>query len=513
MCSYCKILIVDDELIMRKGIRHIIDWEQEGFEIVGEASNGKEALSQIETLKPDIIIADVVMPVLNGVDFSKILNEKYPNIQLIILSSYNDFNFVRSTLLNQAVDYILKPTLNQEELLKALKKAVLRIPGMVLKQDHSVHISTTLNRYLLGFENTLDLENLKQFFPHDSNLLFGMNTKEIYKNDNKICQDISQKLYLMLQGYTGYRFSPIQINDDILLFLINFPSNHDLSLYHDLSNAVSTLVKDYDRCFFLITPAFSSLLEIKHNYESEFLPHMNDYFYLRGNHVIQVKKCPTHKEEIPTFDMHHYQAYLHSFQFSDAIITLKQYIYLVVNEYQLEQMKLKVLTDNAIYSLISTLEDCKFDVYHLKLEYVSNLYNSLFADDFLALFEEMLEHINVILSTHQKNINDQIIHKIILYINNNYTKSLDLSEVASRFNFSYHYLSSYFSAHYKEGFNDYLNRLRIEKAKELLISNQDTPIAEIGSTVGYSDHSYFCKVFKKFTNYTPSKFKKVFTKE
>lgn len=93
------------------------------FQIVGEASNGQEGLEMIEKYQPEIVLADIVMPVLNGIDFSLILQEKYPDIKLIILSSYDNFEYVRTTLLNGAVDYVLKPTLNPEILLRALKKA------------------------------------------------------------------------------------------------------------------------------------------------------------------------------------------------------------------------------------------------------------------------------------------------------------------------------------------------------------------------------------------------------
>lgn len=76
--DYCKVLIVEDEFIMRQGIKHMIEWEKEGFAIVGEATNGEEALKLIDNLKPNIVISDIVMPILNGVDFSRIVQK---NIQ------------------------------------------------------------------------------------------------------------------------------------------------------------------------------------------------------------------------------------------------------------------------------------------------------------------------------------------------------------------------------------------------------------------------------------------------
>ena len=145
-----KVLIVDDEYIMRQGLKYMINWEQEGFEIVGEATNGAEALQCIEALAPQIIICDIVMPQLDGVDFSEAVHRMYPRIQTIILSGYDKYEYVRHTLINGVVDYILKPTLNPEELRKALQKAVDRIPGARMgSTSGEMHYEHLLERYLL----------------------------------------------------------------------------------------------------------------------------------------------------------------------------------------------------------------------------------------------------------------------------------------------------------------------------------------------------------------------------
>ena len=95
MNDYCKILIIDDEYIMRQGIKHMLDWERQGFQIVGEAANGKEGLELLASLHPHIVLCDIVMPQMDGVDFSKVVQKIYPEIQIIILSSYDNFNYVK----------------------------------------------------------------------------------------------------------------------------------------------------------------------------------------------------------------------------------------------------------------------------------------------------------------------------------------------------------------------------------------------------------------------------------
>ncbi len=94
MAEYCKVVIIDDEFIMRQGMKHMLDWEKEGFQIVGEASNGQEGLEVIEKTKPNIVLTDIVMPVLDGIEFSEILNKRFPEMQLVILSSYDKFEYV-----------------------------------------------------------------------------------------------------------------------------------------------------------------------------------------------------------------------------------------------------------------------------------------------------------------------------------------------------------------------------------------------------------------------------------
>ena len=130
MDNLCKILIVDDEYLLRQGIKHLVDWRKEGFEIVGEASNGKEALDLIEMLKPHIVISDIVMPVMDGIDLAKIMKSKYPEVQIVILSGYGDFDYVKSTFKVGVNDYILKPKLNPEELLLLLKNIASNIPNL-----------------------------------------------------------------------------------------------------------------------------------------------------------------------------------------------------------------------------------------------------------------------------------------------------------------------------------------------------------------------------------------------
>lgn len=141
-----RVLIVDDEVLVRIGIKHSIAWEQNGFELIGEASDGKEALEMIQKLAPDIVILDINMPVLNGIEVLRELKEQKYKGKVIVLTCFNEIEYARSAMKYGASDYVLKTTLNTDELLNALldlefddKGALYLEKGNIIRQE-SFHV-------------------------------------------------------------------------------------------------------------------------------------------------------------------------------------------------------------------------------------------------------------------------------------------------------------------------------------------------------------------------------------
>ncbi|MDD6096079.1 MAG: response regulator [Firmicutes bacterium] len=109
-----RVLLVDDEIMIREGFKKLFDWEAHGCEVVGEAADGMEALSRIDTLRPDIVIMDINIPIMNGLKVIQMTRLKHPDIAFIIVSGYDDFSYCREALRLKITDYILKPV-NYEE--------------------------------------------------------------------------------------------------------------------------------------------------------------------------------------------------------------------------------------------------------------------------------------------------------------------------------------------------------------------------------------------------------------
>ena len=109
-----RVLLVDDEIMIREGFKRLFDWEAHDCEVAGEASDGMEALTQIDTLEPDIVIMDINIPIMNGLKVIQLTRIKHPDIAFVIVSGYDDFSYCREALRLQITDYILKPV-NYEE--------------------------------------------------------------------------------------------------------------------------------------------------------------------------------------------------------------------------------------------------------------------------------------------------------------------------------------------------------------------------------------------------------------
>ena len=116
-----KIMLVDDEEEVRKSIIKKIDWADAGFEVVGDAENGEEALEKLEALEPDVVVTDIRMPYMDGLTLTEKIHQRHPSIKVVIFSGYDDFEYAQRAIKLNVTEYILKPV-NVEEMTAILKK-------------------------------------------------------------------------------------------------------------------------------------------------------------------------------------------------------------------------------------------------------------------------------------------------------------------------------------------------------------------------------------------------------
>jgi len=177
-----KIIIVDDEYLIRNLIRNCIDWESLDVEIIGEASNAHECLSLIEKNKPDIVLTDINMPLTNGLDMSKHLLDKYPEVKVIVITGYNEFEYAKRSIRLGISDFILKPVDDEE-----LKEVVLRIKEKIEKEKAEI------NEVKIIKETIGDLTEIMEAEEGDDDKCININQIKKYIIKNISNQELSLK--------------------------------------------------------------------------------------------------------------------------------------------------------------------------------------------------------------------------------------------------------------------------------------------------------------------------------
>lgn len=503
MSDSCRIMIVDDEFIMRQGIRFMMKWETCGYEIVGEASNGRDALEKLSELSPHIVLCDIAMPVMNGLDFIKVAHKEYPDIKIIVLSGYDNFEYVREALLNGASDYVLKPTLNPEELMKLLDKVAANIPGLQLKKKSGSDLEMLLEKYMTGGDEKAD-GRVTFALPGSCFRLFALQLKCRDKNGADLSQVFFDKTENFLKENTRIKYLKfLYSHKEVLCAVMSYDMRDEAQIKRKLTDFAGQLGMISKRAFVICGKCHSSLSELRDEFlQGSFLK--KEVFYSDGSHIY-FSEDSSERPALKRFDFRGFAAAVSAHKYGEAICELRDYIYAAADS-QMPEFKLKNQMKNLLYNLVGENDEHIKALETLCTEAFAAVEETCRCADFLIVFDETIQKISAILGSANS---DEASHmkEIFDYIKAHYTEDLTLQSVAEKFNFSYSYLSAYFNQYAHEGFSEYLNKIRVGKACEYLEDSAYT-IAEVSSAVGYSDHSYFCRVFKKVTGETPSGYRR-----
>ncbi|PMC40163.1 DNA-binding response regulator [Bacillus sp. UMB0899] len=499
-----RTLIVDDENLIRQGIKHYINWEKEGFQVIGEASNGQEALELIERTNPHIILTDIVMPIMDGEELTRIVKAKYPHIQIIILSSFAEFDYVRSTFQHGVVDYILKPKLDAEGLLKVLKTAVSKIPvsqKSIKNKDFSISVTYLMDRLLSGYQDTSDPNLISEVFPHSTFYLLAVDLPT--KGDEYFKDKLIFVFNDQLEDAVHYSFHG---EPHVIVFLINLKDKEFIKVL-DLSKQIAN--NENEACF-AISKGFTDFYEVGNVYKNEIKSMLNYRFYFPEENVLYQETMPTEAVKIPSFNLDWFTNEFKHERFEIVFDYLQKYITEFSTFFTTDVFEYKSFHENIIFTITVLLNNMGYDVNELeneKFKYFTSIDEAGSAGEVVELMHQFLSEVKKAIHENNHHSSKLNMKMLLGYIQKHYAEPLTLTDVANHFHFNPTYLSSYFSYNNREGFNEYLNKVRIEEATKLLI-HDTLPIAEISGRVGYSDHSYFCKVFKKVKGVSPSQYRR-----
>lgn len=509
-----KVFLVDDEIAIREGIAKSINWENEGFVFCGDASDGEVALPLIERHQPDIVITDIKMPFIDGLELSRMIREKMPSTKIIILSGHDEFEYAREAMRIQVTEYCLKPV-SSKDLLHILMKVSAQIEKEELNKKRLLDLknqamqSKTVARDKFLYELCEGLYSFSDAVKEASRLNIHLISSYYYvvmvesKSDSHEF-DWIEKDYLCLRFHRKVRESifimlgeskqQLENESEMIRQRLHKYEEHspDRSILFGIGRVESRIKgislsfseADEEKNYSKIIRKYSTK-ETERDIESK-----KELHHFKRRDLIEFLKVG--KEcDIESFSRS-YSSYLQTgnvrSQFTiyyflmDFTITITHY---------LKESETK--TDNSeVMKEISQLE--------MNASWIR------YYDEVISYMEKMLK---LVLSTRNGSTihYSQSVQMAVNFIHQRFDDSqLSLQTVADAVNVSASYLSHLFSQETGTTLIEYLTNIRIEKAKELLKTTQNKTY-EIANQVGYSDSHYFCRTFKKITGMTTRQFK------
>lgn len=516
-----KLLIIDDEVNTRRGIIGRLPLKEMGISDVYEADDGINGLKAVSAFNPDIILTDVRMPRMDGVEMVYKIRRQFSTCHVIFMSGYSDKEYLKSAIELKALNYIEKP-INMNELKGALRTSI-SLCKEEKKKKELLKASLTLVRNELALQlinRNLDWESINESIiasrvemPQDGIFVtilirIHANTPTEQINSLKIrMENILENIKKTTQ-HSG--IWAVKNDEYIIIHLFGNKNARHLFTSEKLENACHIILEDFSSSFpiFLsLGKTESGMQNLYSSYQSAVLG-IQRAFYHGHNCIIQF--CDIYKQP-----------------YSFTSLILKDFSELIRNEEQIKaEFLIKTLSSDIKRFDTTLVNECKDFYYRLLLELVkiASQYGFKFKEipvldtdirekflNFTTLQEMegfLLRQLIIYLQyIADIKINDRAVINVIQYINSHYhEESLTISVISEHTHLSPAYLSSVFKKSTGKALVKYINDYRIEKAKEML-QNKKLKIADIASKVGCGDSNYFTKIFRKACGLTPSEFR------
>ncbi len=510
-----KVLIVDDEEIVRNGLKNIIDWNALGCQICGEASNGEEALEKITSLAPSIVMLDITMPVMTGIELLSEVHHnptKYPNRpNFLILSGYSDFDYAQKALNYGAKGYIVKPV--DEDLLEQKVKSLVEEINKANEMD-------TLRNYAQMEETAQRFSQMFLFGAVDDAFSKDEDTSDKYKvaivsPELCGCGGQLQALKAAIKenfGFTSHLAFPMDP-----VYIILFKNEGDESIKRHLERFCIKMQKNRSGSLVALGEsgtglqgALDSYNQAKELYgqlffftDKAFITHAD--LDADPNSIYRLTKAAHNNEDeffecipelIQFIEIYDLQ------KISTTMDAQEQWLRrscLSVDQIKKICMAFIVETQNAIHNKHPEKELETVPA----LDLVNLIYTQNYFDEMICIVKDFTMGLA---ESFTSNTANSTILKVIQYVKTNFNTDLKLEMLGNLFNCNSAYLGKKFREYTGVPFNTYLDIIRIEEAKKLLTSSK-LKIYEISKLVGYSNTDYFYLKFKKHTNMTPKEFK------
>ena len=527
-----KVFLVDDEIVVREGIRDNVNWDQTSFTLVGEAPDGEMALPLIQEIKPDILITDIKMPFMDGLQLSRFIRKSMPWIKIMILSGHDEFNYAKEAISIGVTEYLLKP-ISSSDLIKSLNKVAAQIEEektereslekirCQLKSNTSLLKDQFLNELALGMVKSVEaIERCNQF---SINIIAKYYLVEIIEAEIKDSTNSREQhsQYLKMESIIS---GIVDQNTDIISFKRNmeetvlvFKGDSTIELEENAYSFAQSIKYEVERnTGYLLTIGIGNPRERIHGISESFMEAdtAKNYKYVFGRNKIigirDIKADGVSSNDLIKLNKMSIIEYLKYGTKANIQEYLSDYIECLSEP----RLKSLIYTYYAFMDIVMTsarfVKDLGGDIETIVPE-IATLEKILECLDSVAKFQEYAEKIVAkVFDFRDSKVESRyssIIGKAKEYISSNYfNPEITLNSLASFVNISPSHFSTIFSQETGQTFIEYLTLTRIKKAMELLkTSNKKS--SEIAYAIGYNDPHYFSYLFKKVTGLTPKEYR------
>ncbi|CUN76390.1 response regulator [Dorea longicatena] len=534
-----KVFLVEDEMVIRRGIKNSIDWEKEGYIFCGEASDGELAYPMIIKEKPDILITDIRMPFMDGLELCKLVKKELPNIKILILSGYDEFDYAKEAIRLGVTEYLLKP-ISSGKLLEALNgvsesirrekedKDLVRKYMEEMRENTEHEKQKFFEQMIAGNLSMADaLETGKKY---EMNLSAGMYNLLLFrftlgKENRKSGELLGEAEYAIekLTERLEYVFE-FQRGVEGWAFLLMADNEEQMSeRVKELSKDLEEIMKNYSTIAYFggIGQPVARLRELEESFR-EAERALAARFTMELNRIISVEDIRMAQNvdtlddiEITSFgEIEKTRTMLEKFLNNGAEDEIDEFVDVYINELPEENLKSVLMRQYIIMdAYIVTMSFCeKIEGIEGEMQAQSEeLKNSMKT---IQTLEEIKNYIRMLLKKIigvRDTISGRRYSDIIEIAKDQIRKTymsdeISLNTIAAEVGMSPSYFSSIFSKEMGKTFVEYLTEIRMDRAKELLMCSS-MKTSEIGYEVGYKDPHYFSYIFKKTQNCTPKEFR------
>ena len=496
-----KLIIADDEPVISKMLEKVFDWAGMGFEIVKTFTDGESVLKFLENNDVDVVLSDIRMNDVSGIDIAKYVYENKPSVKMVLMSAYQEFEYAKKAIEYKVENYLVKP-INPEEL-----QEVFYFLRDQLDKDKNINDENSIEDQLEYIEAILKRQFLTDcFFGTIKNKRVIDNQLEFLNIDIDTGEKVCKEVYIVINDYNSLIkkdsiysvYDNLQRkfnsnNDSADLYIVNFVRNyiHVLAAFREITDEKTgnRILNDILEEKFLqiketmnINLSVERISEFNNFFDVRFYNKNIDMIFNNELFMTYINECNREK------------AYMYFMNIIDGIYIndiegIKEY----VNKWYDVILMDKAKGKNSIFTFKS--EELRKGIEEAKSR-----------EDINAQVSKMIDRLVSGIENHNEKYYNAIISDAIEYMRKNVQKQITLEEVAKQVFLNPVYFSRLFKEKTGINFLEYHTRLKIEKAKELLKEHK-YKIYEVGEMIGYSSNQHFRKLFKEYTGFTPIEYR------